>query len=171
MRRMLAIPPVAVGILLLLAYGFGRDPAFIPSPLIGHKAPAFVLPSTRGRRVSLNSFRGRPLVVNFWASWCVPCKEEAGAFVNAYRRFHGRVEFVGISYEDSSNAARSFMKAHGMTWPVLSDPGQNVAISYGVTGIPETFFINRRGVIVEKRWSVDQQSLVNGIAGITGGSG
>ena len=150
-KRWIFAPLLAVPLLALLWTGFGHDPNAIQSPLIGKPAPTFALHDLNNHPVSLASLRGRPVVLNFWASWCVECKGDHAALVDAWQRYRSTgVAFVGVSYQDSAGAARSFLRAHGGTWPDLRDPNQQTAIDYGVSGVPETFFIDRRGVIRAK---------------------
>jgi cytochrome c biogenesis protein CcmG/thiol:disulfide interchange protein DsbE len=141
----------AGAVTLFLAFGFRGHGAAISSPLVGRPAPAFSLHTIEGRRtISLASLRGRPVVLNFWQSSCVPCRQEQPLLVDAYRAYGGRVAFVGVSYEDALSAARAFARTHGGVWPTLRDPDGQLAIAYGVYGIPETFFIDRAGVIRAK---------------------
>lgn len=148
MRRSAWALVVAVPVVLLLASGFRRDPTAIVSPLVNHSAPSFTLHSLDGREVSLASLRGRPVVVNFWASWCLSCKDEHRYLGEAVRAYGPRgVAFVGVIYQDSPAAAHAFLRQHGGGWPALEDPGSRTAIDYGVTGVPETYFIDRRGIV------------------------
>jgi cytochrome c biogenesis protein CcmG/thiol:disulfide interchange protein DsbE len=149
MRRAAWALVVAVPVIALLAYGFGRNPDTIASPLIGKPATAFKLRSLDGRgTVSLTKLRGHPVIVNFWASWCADCKVEHGNLVAAWQRYRrDGVAFVGIDYQDSALDARQFTRQRGGGWPVLSDPSQGTAINYGVYGVPETFFIDGRGIV------------------------
>jgi cytochrome c biogenesis protein CcmG, thiol:disulfide interchange protein DsbE len=165
-KRALWTIPIVLLVIPVLAYGFGRDPSFVPSPLVNHPAPNFTLTSLDGRRVSLSSFRGQPVIINFWASWCVACRQEQPAFVAAYHHWKHKVAFLGIVYQDSRAAARSYSRASRAAWPSLVDSGQQVAVNFGVTGIPETFFINRRGEIVSKKWNLTPAMLSNGISRI-----
>jgi cytochrome c biogenesis protein CcmG, thiol:disulfide interchange protein DsbE len=162
-KRALWSIPIVLVVIPLLAYGFGKDPSYVPSPLVHHAAPNFTLKSLDGRRVSLSSLRGRPVVINFWASWCLSCRQEQSAFVAAYHRWGHKVAFLGIVYLDSSSAARSYSSSTGAAWPSLIDGGQQVAVDFGVTGVPETFFINRRGDIVSKQWSLTPAALFRAI--------
>jgi cytochrome c biogenesis protein CcmG/thiol:disulfide interchange protein DsbE len=124
------------------------------SPLIGHPAPDFTLASLSTHSASavhLASFKGRPLMLNFWASWCDPCKREAPLLEATWQRVQGQgVVFLGIDFEDAKGDALNFLQTYGITYPNVIDAGGSVAISYGVSGVPETFFIDRHGVIVHK---------------------
>jgi cytochrome c biogenesis protein CcmG/thiol:disulfide interchange protein DsbE len=149
MRRALWAVVVAIPIVALLAYGFGRNPNTIASPLIGKEASGFTLRSLdTGEVVSLSSLRGKPVIINFWASWCQDCKVEHGDLQAAWARYRSAgVAFVGITYQDKASDAVSFMRRWGGGWPIVSDPGQHTAIDYGVYGVPETFFVDRQGII------------------------
>jgi cytochrome c biogenesis protein CcmG, thiol:disulfide interchange protein DsbE len=113
-------------------------------------APAFTLPRLDAEgELSLASLRGKAVVVNFWASWCGPCEDEAPVLEAAWRehRDEGLV-VVGIDYDDFRTDARNFAKRNGMTYPLVYDRGGNMAKEYGLTGVPETFFIDRQGRLV-----------------------
>lgn len=118
------------------------------SPLIGQPAPEFELQTLEGGRLSLAELRGSPVVVNFWASWCIPCHREAPLLRAADVRYRAQgVRIVGIVYQDSVEKARDFMARYGQTYPGLVDPGGRTAIDYGVFGIPETYFIDASGSV------------------------
>ena len=112
-------------------------------------APQFTLPRLRGDgKVSLASLRGKGVVLNFWASWCDPCKAEAPILEQAWRRYQSRgLVVVGIDANDVSSDARAFAEKHGLTYTLLHDPGVTYS-RYGLTGVPETFFVDRRGRLV-----------------------
>jgi cytochrome c biogenesis protein CcmG/thiol:disulfide interchange protein DsbE len=113
-------------------------------------APPFDLPrlDTSGR-ISLASLRGKAVVVNFWASWCHPCAQEAPVFEAAYRKWSARgVVFVGIDSQDFTGDAKRFARKHGISYPIAHDGPGNVVSDYGVTGFPETYFVDRRGRVV-----------------------
>jgi cytochrome c biogenesis protein CcmG/thiol:disulfide interchange protein DsbE len=140
----------AVPLLVVLVMNLGRDPRMVRSPLIGGPAPAFSLPAVAGGGpVALESLRGHPVVVNFWATWCVPCAAEQRALTSAARVFDD-TRFVGIVYEDEQPKIEAFLAERPAGYPSLMDPGGRAAIAYGVFGVPETFFIDGRGRIVEK---------------------
>jgi cytochrome c biogenesis protein CcmG/thiol:disulfide interchange protein DsbE len=153
---------IAAPIVALLAFGFGRDPGAISSPLVQHTAPTFTLRTLNNTWFSLASMRGRPVVLNFWASWCVGCKLEHPYLVDAWRWYHPLgIEFVGVVYEDTASDAKAFLKVRGGGWPNLRDPGQRTAIDFGVFGIPETFFIDRRGIVRYKAIGPVTQELLD----------
>lgn len=137
----------------LFGVGLTRDPSLIRSPLVGHRAPNFALRTLDGSRlVRLSELRGQVVVVNFWASWCAACREEHPNLLAAWARYRDQgVVMLGIDYQDSASAARAFMREMGGGWPILVDPGSRVALDYGVYGVPETFFIDRGGIVDLKR--------------------
>jgi cytochrome c biogenesis protein CcmG/thiol:disulfide interchange protein DsbE len=119
-------------------------------PKIGGPAPAFSLRrlDTSGT-LALASLRGKPVVLNFWASWCVPCKGEAKMLEDAWQRYRSEgVVFVGIDWHDVKSDARRFLDHHGVTYPTVLDGSGSITDRYGVVGVPETYFIDRRGRLV-----------------------
>jgi cytochrome c biogenesis protein CcmG/thiol:disulfide interchange protein DsbE len=143
------VPAVALGV--LGASLIGRLPV-TPPATVGSVAPAFALADLDGNPVRLEDLRGRPVVLNFWASWCGPCVEEFPLLREAADRHAGDdLAIVGIVYQDRSEAARDFMARNGGSWPAVMDPGDRVAAAYGILGPPETFFIGRDGTIVARQ--------------------
>jgi cytochrome c biogenesis protein CcmG/thiol:disulfide interchange protein DsbE len=142
-----AIPLAVVPVLVLLAYGFRTDPRAIPSPLVGKPAAPFTLTAFDGKPVSLDALRGKIVVVNFWASWCVPaCYDEAPSLERAWQAYRDRsVVLVGVNIQDKEEPARRFLDRFGHTFPNAPDPAGRVSVDYGVYGVPETFFIDRAG--------------------------
>jgi len=141
-------------ILLLAAWGAVLLARPAPGGLaqIGSAAPAFVLADVDGNPLRLGDLRGRPVIVNFWASWCGPCVAEFPVLAKAAQAHKAEgLAVVGIVYRDRSEAARGFMRRMGATWPTAMDPADTVAGQFGVIGPPETFFIDRSGVIVGRQ--------------------
>jgi cytochrome c biogenesis protein CcmG, thiol:disulfide interchange protein DsbE len=113
-------------------------------------APDFELPRLDGPgTLALASLRGKAVVLNFWASWCGPCRDEVPALERAWKRYRQRgLVMLGIDQQDLASDARSFARKYGITYPIVKDIRGRVVARYGLTGVPETFFINRRGRVV-----------------------
>src|SRR5918998_5879454 len=174
--RWLVVPLLVVPLAWLLSAGLGRDPSEIPSPFIGRAMPSFTLTTIDGRTVSSAELRGRPLVVNFWASWCGPCVAEHAVLLDARERFGEAATIVGILYDDTPEGARDFLGTYGDGgWSNVLDPGGATRIDFGVTGPPETFFVDAQGVIRHKQYgpvtaAVVESELAPLVAGADGGS-
>ena len=112
-------------------------------------APNFTLARLdRPGKIQLASLRGKVVVLNFWASWCYPCNKEAPALEAASRQWDGKAVVLGVDVRDASGEARKFMRKHGLSYPVLHDNRDLTWPKYGLTGLPETFFVDRRGRVV-----------------------
>jgi cytochrome c biogenesis protein CcmG/thiol:disulfide interchange protein DsbE len=155
-RRLGALPRrwLIVGALmpLLLLAGWAmllssRSPS-ASGAQIGLAAPNFALTDLDGNPLRLADLRGRPVIVNFWASWCGPCVEEFPLLrsAQAAHRADG-LAVIGVVFRDNSEAARDFMERMGAAWPAAMDPGEQVAQGFGIHAPPETFFIDRDGVV------------------------
>ncbi|WP_406631753.1 TlpA family protein disulfide reductase [Amycolatopsis sp. WGS_07] len=112
-------------------------------------APDFVLPKLDGSGpLRLADLRGHPAVLNFWASWCAPCKDEFAVLRDAWPRYRQRgFVFVAVVFDDTTAAAAEFLRTAGADWPVVVDEKSRVALSFGVRGIPQTYFLDRDGRI------------------------
>lgn len=142
---------VAIPLVAVLWNGFNYDPKEIASPLIGKAAPDFTLtPLEGGAPVALSSLRGTPVVVNFWATWCVPCQAEHATLQQLARNYDGRVKFYGVVYQDEGANIQNWLLKRGSAYPQLLDVGSSAAIAFGVYGVPETYFIGKDGIIVDK---------------------
>ncbi|HUG07692.1 MAG TPA: redoxin domain-containing protein [Acidimicrobiia bacterium] len=144
----------AVAFAVVLASRFGSDPGLVDSPLLQEPAPTFELaPLEGGETVSLEDLRGDIVVVNFFASWCLECRNEHADLTSTANAFSDQgVTFVHIAYQDSPPASLEFLETAGRSDAAryLADPGSRTAIAYGVFGIPETFFIDEDGIVVGK---------------------
>jgi cytochrome c biogenesis protein CcmG/thiol:disulfide interchange protein DsbE len=149
------IPLAALPVLALLAYGFRVSPRDIRSPLLERTAPAFALTTLEGSPVSLAEYRGKVVVLNFWASWCYPaCYEEAPVLEQNWRAYRDRgVVVLGVAIQDTREASEKFVRDFGLTFPNAPDPTGKVSVDYGVYGVPETFFVDRQGRIRGKHVS------------------
>lgn len=172
LRRGYYLAAALVPILLLAVWGalLLARPAPGGVARIGDAAPAFVLNDLDGNPIRLADLRGRPVIVNFWASWCVPCVEEFPVLAKAAEA-HQRdgLAVVGIVYRDQSDAAREFMDRMAATWPAVMDPGDRVASRFGVIGAPDTFFIDRDGTLVSRQiGQLSAADMQRGLARILG---
>lgn len=139
------------GIAALLAYGFIRDSRYIYSPLISKPAPFFALTLFDGGTLNSKDLLGKAVLLNFWASWCVPCRAEARALEAAWQKYkHRDVVFSGVNIQDKEEDARDFLTEYGITYLNGSDSTGKIAIDYDVWGIPKTFFLDPYGRITYK---------------------
>jgi cytochrome c biogenesis protein CcmG, thiol:disulfide interchange protein DsbE len=159
---------IAVPLVVFLALGFRHNPEVIESPLIGKPAPEFVLRDFAGAPIDLASLRGKPVVLNFWASWCQPCVAEHPLLVAAARRYGGEVAFVGVvPSEDTAAAVERFTQRFGKWGPVYHDADGRVSIAYGVFKLPETYFVSSDGRIVSKvSGPLDERSLLTNLEAV-----
>lgn len=153
---------VAIPIILLLGFGMTRDPKEIPSPLPGREAPQFSLAvfaagegaqhRAVGDSVRLADHKGEVVVLNFWASWCLACRDEHGTLSQVAEAYASRgAKFYGVLYNDvPGNGTRWIAEMGGQSYPSLNDPRTRTAIDYGLYGVPETFFIGRDGRVAYK---------------------
>ncbi len=132
-------------------------------PLVGHTAPSFTLPALAAGEpdVSLDAFRGQPLVINVWASWCVPCRREMPDFQAVHVLLGDRVAFVGIDHQDARSSAIAFAHETGVTYPSGFDPQGTVAADYGLVGLPTTILVaSDRRVVAEVKGALTRERLL-----------
>lgn len=146
---------VIVGLLGLMVVGLlNRAPVTGKSGFtrVQKPAPEFTIPRLGGGELDLSEHRGKPLVINFWASWCPPCREEAPVLERTWRAYKDQgALFVGVNIQDTEEDGRFYLRAFDITYPNGLDRNGKVTVDYGVIGLPVTFFVNRDG-IVERRW-------------------
>lgn len=152
----------AAPVIALFAFGFTRNPGEIPSPLPGRPAAPFSLPVFAtgepplarevGDTIALGDLAGNVVVVNFWASWCLACRDEHLALSETARRYAGKgAQFVGVLYHDRpANGLRWIETMGGQSYPSVTDDRSRMAIDYGLYGVPETFIIDPAGRIAYK---------------------
>ena len=145
---------VAAGLLVVLSMPIGGQPSASvllvgSSPLIGKPAPDISLQDLDGNTLRLADLRGKPVVLNFWASWCIPCRDEFPQFVAARGEHAAQdLQLLGVVHNDAADAARAFAAAQGALWPMLMDPANSAWNAYaGSAGVPMTFFIDREGIV------------------------
>lgn len=172
-RKVLIIGAAVVApIILVLFMNLGRDPRKVDSPLVGREVIDFKLREVgSGQPMDLSQFKGKPLVINFWATWCVPCHTEHGILVRVARMMGSNVQFLGVVFDDEESKILAFLDENGRAYPTLVDEGGKVAIAYGVYGVPETFFVDPAGKIVAKHEGpLSEGLLTNYIATAMGGA-
>lgn len=156
----LSITFAVIGILAILLKGLYLNPSMVASTQIGKPAIDFEvevlegaswLPNIVENKVKLSNLRGKPVILNFWASWCVSCREEAMHLEAYWKRYREKgVIVLGVAIQDTPENAREFAKLHGKTYPIALDGSGKTTIDYGVYGVPETFLIDANGIIRHK---------------------
>jgi len=151
------------------------------APQVGSLAPDFLLENLDGSEVRLSDYRGQPIVLNFWATWCAPCRKEIPQFVDAYERFRGDgLVIIGVNLQEGKSIARGYVEDYGMEFPVAIDVDGEVGDAYRLLGLPVTYFIGRDGVVrsvftgpfeererdTEVRGAIEQSELEQRIAAI-----
>ncbi len=160
--QILAVGLVALLLALLvwkLASGSGAKAA------PGKPAPNFTLNRIdKPGKLQLASLRGKVVVLNFWASWCYPCKQEAPTLAAAAKQYAGRVVVLGVDVNDFAGDARKFARRYGLDYPIVHDNHNVTSPTYGLTGLPETFFIDRSGkVVVHVAGQVNATDVQDGV--------
>jgi cytochrome c biogenesis protein CcmG/thiol:disulfide interchange protein DsbE len=152
---LVAAGAVAVLVALMVVVLATRDPSTerqSQSPLLGQLAPATAGTTLDGEEVSIDDYRGRWVVVNFFASWCTPCREEHPQLVafDAAHRTAGDAVLLAVTFDNKTEAARAFFAENGGDWPVIDDPTNSIGVAYGVAQVPETFVIAPNGTVVQR---------------------
>ena len=160
-----AVWAIVLGLIILLAFGFTTDPKKVPSPLIGRLAPDFKVDELNGeQKFSLSEFKGMPIVLNFWASWCAECRIEAVILEDFFKKYgvnNKKLVMIGIAIQDTPNNAKAFARHFGKSYLLgLDDDAGNIALDYGIYGVPETFFIDPEGNIFHKTIGIVSTELL-----------
>lgn len=154
MKRTLAVATAfaVIGLVVyVMARGFGNDPHAVPFLLSGKPAPNFTIKRLdNDTTVTLADFKGKPIVINFWATWCGPCQTEHPVLDWAAKKYRDQAVFLGIVFEDNEKNTKQFLQRNGWSFIQLFDPKSTVAVDYGVSGVPETYFIDKNGIINHK---------------------
>jgi thiol-disulfide isomerase/thioredoxin len=170
-RRLALTAMAAVLAVAAAIVAIGSTSSGPPKPHSDPVAPAFTLAllGHHGERISLAGLAGRPVIVNFFASWCEPCQKETPLLARFYRAAHGSITLIGVDANDKASAALRFTHAAGVSYPVGFDPyPMPTTISYGVSGLPQTFFLDSQHRIVKRIFgAVAEQELRAGVALIT----
>jgi thiol-disulfide isomerase/thioredoxin len=127
-------------------------------PAVGRLAPDFRLPTLDGGSFQLSSMRGKPVVLNFWATWCGPCQNELPALQKAAEHLEGKVVFAGVDQGEDANVVQTYVDKLGLTFTIPMDAGGELGSRYNVKGLPTTFFIDRNGVI-QSLWLGEMNSV------------
>ena len=164
--RVLAAILPAVAFLALLAFGLARSGS---QATVGKDAPDFELPLLNVSKETLSSedLKGQPVVVNFWASWCIPCREEAPLLERTWREYKDEgVIFLGVNIKDADTDAKAFIEEFDITYPNVRDLDEELTRRFGVTGLPETFFVDDEwtfiGTVRGNKVGQDQGTVVLG---------
>ena len=148
----LTLGAVIVGLVAVLAISPSATSRTTDSPLIGKQVPTVVATTIDGEAFDLTTLRGRWVLVNFFATWCIPCREEHPELVSFDERHQaiGDALVVGVVFDDDVDAIRQFRREEGGTWPMLEDPEGRLAVAFGVARVPESFLIAPDGTVVTK---------------------
>ena len=160
-RRLLLIASILGPLLGLLAFGFTRDARYITSPLLSKPAAPFTITLFDGGKITLTDLRGKAVFLNFWASWCPPCRAEAKELEAAWQKVKDKnMVFIGVALQDTDENSREFLKEFEVTYPNGKDESGKIGVDYGTWGIPESFFFDPQGRITYKHVGGIRAALV-----------
>ena len=145
-----AVWMIVLGLIILLSFGFTTDPKIVPSPLMGRLAPDFKVNELNGeQKFSLSEFKGMPIVLNFWASWCAPCRIEHPILMKLSQKKN--LMLLGINFKDKELQAKTFLSELGNPYDLLAkDKNGKHSVKFGIYGIPESILINKELLIIQK---------------------
>lgn len=166
------IAVVTIGLIIGAAFLYDALSADITPSRLNEKSDAeyldFTVEDKEGNKVKLSDFEGKAVVLNFWASWCGPCKSEMPAFNSAYMEYGDEIEFVMVNmtdgYQETKEAATKFIESTGYSFPIYYDTESEAAFTYEVYSIPQTFFIDEKGkIIAQAQGAISRDTLQEGI--------
>jgi cytochrome c biogenesis protein CcmG/thiol:disulfide interchange protein DsbE len=140
---------LVIGLLALVAFQMRRNGPLAAGPVgTGERAPEFTLTTFDAQSLDLAGLRGQVVVVNFWASWCIPCKDEAPMLEGAWQQYKDRgVVFIGVDYVDTETEALKFLRQYNVTYPNGPDLGTRISQAYRIDGVPETYLVDQNGTL------------------------
>jgi len=159
---------ISVGLVWLLGWSLvNKEPITGLSgiTMVNRPAPDFTITTFEGTKISFADLKGKPVVINFWASWCPPCRVEAPLLEHTWRAYKDRgVVFIGVDIQDKLEDALAYIREFNVTYPNGPDPTGEISINYGVSGLPVTFFVSRKGEIL-RRWvgAIERSVLISAI--------
>jgi len=161
------VVPLLAGALVLIVLVWGSLKSGPSSVQVGGRAPDFTLTLMDGGQISLKDLRGQVVVLNFWASWCGPCRLEVPVLEQVWKDYGDEVAFVGIAHNDLPEQVRAFVERYGMTFPNGVDINGGIARAYGLTSVPQTFVIDEEGFVQAHQMGaiVQAEPLVSMIEG------
>ena len=165
-RHKIITAVVAVFVVAVIAVSLIGVGSTGSSPPSDPAAPSFTLTALGdpSQHITLSQYKGKPLIVNFWASWCDPCQRETPLLASWYKQQHGHVVIVGLDENDNTASALKFARAKGVSYPIGVDPQLAAANAYEVSGLPQTFFLNAQHRIVDRVFgAVTEADLTKGV--------
>jgi cytochrome c biogenesis protein CcmG/thiol:disulfide interchange protein DsbE len=130
------------------------------APIVGHLAPDFTLQTPIGETVTLSDFRGQPVVLNFWASWCGPCRVEMPFFEQTQMKYNGKTAVIGVNQGESADIVQEFSIRQNISYPLLVDDDNSVNLDYNINSLPTTIFIDPNGVVQEVVVGIVNQAVL-----------
>lgn len=139
---------IGLGIVLWIRGGLqGKPPGWVDLPEVGKAAPEIQLNGLDGQPGKLSGFRGKAMLVNFWATWCQPCKQEMPLIEKAHQKYADELAVIGVDYSEGPVVVKPFVEQLGVTFPIWMDTSGSVSTRYNVRGLPSTYFIDKDGVL------------------------